>query len=613
MTRKDSVLMDAPTIGRNDPCPCGSGKKFKRCHGAAGAVALLPPQGAAWPGSSAQLSALRDIERFSADPANPIIRAQPLGFDDEGTLGIRVTFNTAEIGILDGGLALADAEEIIIPVPLHFPWRIRFPLVDHDRFVGAPHVLLGRVLCIYLEPSQEWHPSLGISGYLDRLWAWLSDAAAAKFDAAAALFHPVGGVPWISAGAPTIVVRDPLDVGNQPYRKRWLRERSLTRLDLVREPLKGEVEAPVIVLTGPLSFGIGATVGDLRDNLDRLKKGSSRDVLGLVDETIRRNPAGSPQYFLLAVPRPKPSGPEDLHLIAGRVSADEADKVRSHGRGRRPLAAMKADTPIEWCRVSDERRARITRRDVRRPVSAFKGKTVVLWGCGGLGSWIGEFLARAGAKRIILSDPGTVTGGLLVRQDFEESDVGDRKAFALKRRLEKIDEAIEVEVDEHGYTAIIASGHLPGCDVLIDATINTAVGAAVKAVWPLSKKCPLVIRLCTDRATSTLGLMTVGRPGAGPDLDDLDERADKMVQNDAELEPFRCFWEESNQGDEVVPEPGCSVPTFHGSAADLAAIAGVLTSLLGQHVGIDNPGTHLVGLPHGPGATIPHCWIAEET
>ena len=22
-------------VGRNDPCPCDSGKKFKRCHGAA--------------------------------------------------------------------------------------------------------------------------------------------------------------------------------------------------------------------------------------------------------------------------------------------------------------------------------------------------------------------------------------------------------------------------------------------------------------------------------------------------------------------------------------------------------------------------------------------------
>ena len=25
----------APKIGRNDPCPCGSGKKFKQCHGRA--------------------------------------------------------------------------------------------------------------------------------------------------------------------------------------------------------------------------------------------------------------------------------------------------------------------------------------------------------------------------------------------------------------------------------------------------------------------------------------------------------------------------------------------------------------------------------------------------
>lgn len=24
----------APKPGRNDPCPCGSGKKYKKCHGA---------------------------------------------------------------------------------------------------------------------------------------------------------------------------------------------------------------------------------------------------------------------------------------------------------------------------------------------------------------------------------------------------------------------------------------------------------------------------------------------------------------------------------------------------------------------------------------------------
>jgi len=26
---------DQPKVGRNEMCPCGSGKKFKRCHGAA--------------------------------------------------------------------------------------------------------------------------------------------------------------------------------------------------------------------------------------------------------------------------------------------------------------------------------------------------------------------------------------------------------------------------------------------------------------------------------------------------------------------------------------------------------------------------------------------------
>ncbi|MCA9391603.1 SEC-C domain-containing protein [candidate division WWE3 bacterium] len=34
------VKSDAEQIGRNDPCPCGSGKKYKKCHGAPGAEPL---------------------------------------------------------------------------------------------------------------------------------------------------------------------------------------------------------------------------------------------------------------------------------------------------------------------------------------------------------------------------------------------------------------------------------------------------------------------------------------------------------------------------------------------------------------------------------------------
>jgi preprotein translocase subunit SecA len=36
------VVRAAPRIGRNDPCPCGSGQKFKKCHGA-----MLEEDGAA--------------------------------------------------------------------------------------------------------------------------------------------------------------------------------------------------------------------------------------------------------------------------------------------------------------------------------------------------------------------------------------------------------------------------------------------------------------------------------------------------------------------------------------------------------------------------------------
>jgi len=29
----EPVVRDGIKVGRNDPCPCGSGKKYKQCHG----------------------------------------------------------------------------------------------------------------------------------------------------------------------------------------------------------------------------------------------------------------------------------------------------------------------------------------------------------------------------------------------------------------------------------------------------------------------------------------------------------------------------------------------------------------------------------------------------
>lgn len=32
--KNPTVRYETPRPGRNDPCPCGSGKKYKKCHGA---------------------------------------------------------------------------------------------------------------------------------------------------------------------------------------------------------------------------------------------------------------------------------------------------------------------------------------------------------------------------------------------------------------------------------------------------------------------------------------------------------------------------------------------------------------------------------------------------
>lgn len=69
-------------------------------------------------------------------------------------------------------------------------------LVGQDRFSGHPHVLVGRILCIYLDIDREWHPALGVDRIVARLIDWLGDAAADRFESRTALFHPIGtGLP----------------------------------------------------------------------------------------------------------------------------------------------------------------------------------------------------------------------------------------------------------------------------------------------------------------------------------------------------------------------------------------------------------------------------------
>jgi hypothetical protein len=521
--------------------------------------------------------------------------------DSGGTAVVRISLRTADIPREPGGLKLEDDEHFVLRIP---SFGLVPPKVDveHVRFLGFPHVLMGQQLCIYLVPSLEWHPSHGIAGLLNRLWDWLTDAAGGRFDASTAMYHAVGGVPHRAHGTPTIVVREAGPTRRLQTAR--LIARSQHRYDLTYSSAAEGLRAPVFTLATDLPFGaISSSAsllelmddpykdGPLRGRRPRVLPQSVAFVTVLATRALK-NPPDSEQYFILAVPHPTGGPP---HLLGGRLPTPSANTLR---RIADP-ATIDANLEIEWCNMSDERQEVTTRRDDSRPVNGFRGKKVHVWGCGGLGSWIAEFVARAGAAHITVCDPGVITGGLLVRQNYVEDDIGRSKADALAARLEAIRDDL---------TVTVAEGALPDdpsdsvtSDLIIDATISNAITQCLDAFAALPERKALIAQVATDAKSGTLGILNLCAPNPQLSPSEIDQNAGRTITSNGELELYHGLWRESLDDHELIPTRGCSVPTFHGSAADLAAVAATLVSLLGNHLRLTASalsGTHLIALPH---------------
>lgn len=562
-----------------------------------------PPGLTAW-----QKAMVGDLRSIAARQFDDLQIIGGLAVADKGSITVRIRINAAPLTHAFGGLPLKETEEFVLTI---HPSALVPPTVDvdHVRFVGHAHVLQGQRLCIYLDPSREWDPLGGANAFLDRLWSWLADAASARFNADTALYHAVGGVLHANKANPTIVIRDfaPTAKAHMTY----LTARTPRRLDLQRhrtEPTQDP--APVLALRSDLPFGAGTTLRDLVTIMDdphldqHLYKAppaptQSPAFLTALAAGAARKSHDTPQYFVLTVPHANGGPP---HLLAGRVPAAGANSLRKMVRHRTtPLIDIEPNNinpniNLEWCPVSDEREEVTTRRDTGSPVNGFEGKTVHVWGCGGLGSWIAEFVARAGAARIVLCDPGRITGGLLVRQNYLEKDVGDSKAEALARRLKMISDNLEVEA----YDATLPDeiDKLGAVDVVIDATVSHAIARSLDGLARQPDRHAVIAQVATDVKSGTLGILTVSAPPSTDGPNAIDQQAGEVVLADGEMEAYHGLWTEPSDGDELIPTRGCSVPTFHGSAADLAAVAATLTTFIGSHLGTIVSGTHLVALPH---------------
>jgi tetratricopeptide (TPR) repeat protein len=169
-------------VGRNDPCPCGSGKRYKQCHGAAGGAASTAP--AALPPA----------------PTADALAARGMQAHQRGDLA------TAE---RDYRAAIATAPEH--PAALHYLGVIQY---QHNRFADALPLLERAVAIVPEEP--EFHNNLGLAlAAVDR-----TEEAIARYRQALAL-KPDLTTAWNNLGLALLAanhVQEAIDAFRQSLR-----------------------------------------------------------------------------------------------------------------------------------------------------------------------------------------------------------------------------------------------------------------------------------------------------------------------------------------------------------------------------------------------------------
>ncbi len=313
--------------------------------------------------------------------------------------------------------------------------------------------------------------------------------------------------------------------------------------------------------------------------------------------------------MIIAVPSPADDTDGERHLIGWRLRAQDTTKALAAARSATSQASNSDEPSVEWTYVDDQRPEITVRRDIDRPVAVYTGSKVAVWGSGALGSWIAELLVRAGARYVMLRDPGFVTRGLLVRQNYAENDVGRPKAEALADRLRHLSDNCEI-VGVAGYAQTGLLEDADNCDFIIDTSVNTAVNAAVDDAQRQGTLRVPVVQASTDNQTATLGIVTVTDGTPATTTSDLDQALRRRAESDPSLTAHRTFWDHDAHPP-LTPARGCSVPTFHGSGADAMGIAASAISVAAIALSRQIAGGYLLSLPHSP-SDVPALMCVEQ-
>ena len=489
---------------------------------------------------------------------------------------------------VDDGLPVRARESFQFVVPYTFPYVRPGVVTPHLRFAGYPHVQWGRHLCLY-QSRTDWTPEDGMYGFITRLDSWIRDAARNNLDPDDAPLHPPVAYP--TAGRLVVPRADTPAVGASTWNGFAELRQLSNRTEIVSwktfSDARPEYFAPAVLLHKPFPFEYPTTVRSLLKELESHGIDYAPFILNLAS-LANHTHARMPLLVVLGTPmrRIEAGGPALQHLSVWEIPGGDADRLREmqvaiegDDKDAREEAILKVvkwsvQAKVGWCDVREMRPEVTRRRDQMSPMAWFRGKRVAIWGCGAIGTHVAEAVVRAGATRVVLVDNQEVAPGLLVRQGFEDSDIGLPKATALAGRLKRIE--LELETEEMDIDLIDRLGEpdpLPDVELVIDCTASSAVRTRLEQTLCGNVARPPIASMSVSHdALSAMAALSIGERCGGP-LDLFRHIKLESCRRPRLSKLREAFWPASPRSERFQPEPGCSEPTFVGSYADLAGLA----------------------------------------
>lgn len=590
------------------------------------------PSGELGDGHQLAFEQLRDLELASGG-AIQLLRTPDVA---DGWWRPTLSLDCSGIERAPGGIQVRARERFVLSIDKEFPFTIPLVKVMHDRWAGVPHVQWRRHLCLFGAPSIEWDPSDGMILLVDRLTRWMEAAAKGELDPDDQPLHPpiaysidpgvvvvradVGDLapPVIgdrrdlvhgssSAGAAQLAVGmagarrgDRLDVVDWMSVPDWLRRWN--------EPhtARGPRRACLAILgASEATFEYPLKAADVIAVIEQL--GVKRSVLfeaaalvALTNLALRERPATSGStltdrlHILIGTPsRRMDDGSLRQHFVCWRLD-DQANSLAEDlafegstndvlaAAARRATGAVEdwvRTSSAQWVRVLDDRSEVSTRRDAGTALAWLCGRRVAILGSGALGGHVAEACVRGGAREVVIVDNDIVTPGVLVRQPFDDDDIGINKADAIAARLNRIRPGVALGHAMSAQALFLSSSDPPDVDLVIDASADHALRCHIEqhrvnpaGLWPPM----LTMVIGHDAARGVVTMSAPFRAGGGRDLlrrlaltarrefvTDLDDIAKDLFP----LEPRTRLFQ---------PEPGCSTPTFVGSAAQVSGLAAAM-------------------------------------